>query len=433
MKKITKHIIIALVLTLFPAILHAQDENQASIRQGKVILTDTSASIDSLSVYDFLNLEQNIIDLKGNDWSCIKDALQKTDENKFTIVHLGDSHLQADVGTGHVRELLQEKFGNGGRGLICPLKICGTNEPYSYVFTTSATCATSRLLKRPWTTDMGFTGTAFTPQSTTFAITLSTVTTRLPEGSKFDKIRIFASIPPEVSMVANEDDIILNPCIIQTDYYTDILLSKPVVTAKISFMSLEQVTIYGASLHYGNTGIEYHTIGNNGATFATYNELQSVGFDISQFCPNLIILSFGTNEAFSKISDSELEADIDYMIYNIRSHNPNAKILLTTPMECQKSKTTYRRRKGRKRRVKSSSLIVNEKVKQMRDVILKYADENSIPVYDFYAVAGGKDASKKWAENGLMARDRIHNSFKGYLLYGDLFYNAIINTLNQYD
>ena len=71
MKKITKHIIIALVLTLFPAILHAQDENQASIRQGKVILTDTSASIDSLSVYDFLNLEQNIIDLKGNDWRCI--------------------------------------------------------------------------------------------------------------------------------------------------------------------------------------------------------------------------------------------------------------------------------------------------------------------------------------------------------------------------
>ena len=69
----------------------------------------------------------------------------------------------------------------------------------------------------------------------------------------------------------------------------------------------------------------------------------------------------------------------------------------------------------------------------MRDVILKYADENSIPVYDFYTVAGGKDASKKWAENGLMARDRIHNSFKGYLLYGDLFYNAIINTLNQYD
>lgn len=418
---------------LSPIRLVAQDDNQASVRQGKVILTDTSASIDSLSVYNFLNLEQNIIDLKGNDWSDLKDALQKTDKNKFTVVHIGDSHLQADVGTGHVRELLQEKFGNGGRGLICPLKICGTNEPYSYVFTTTSTCATSRLLKRPWTTDMGFTGTAFTPQSTTFDITLSTVTTRLPEGSKFDKIRIFASIQPEITMVANEEDIIMTPCIIQNDYFTDILLSKPVVTAKISLFSLEQVTIYGASLHYGNSGVEYHTIGNNGATFATYNELQSVGFDISHFCPNLIILSFGTNEAFSKISDEEFEADIDYMIFNIKNKNPEAKILLTTPMECQKSKKTYRRRKGHKRKVKTSSFIVNDKVKRMRDVILKYADDNSIPVYDFYAVAGGKDASNKWAENGLMARDRIHNSFKGYLLYGDLFYHALTNTLNQYD
>ena len=50
---------------LSPIRLVAQDDNQASVRQGKVILTDTSASIDSLSVYNFLNLEQNIIDLKA--------------------------------------------------------------------------------------------------------------------------------------------------------------------------------------------------------------------------------------------------------------------------------------------------------------------------------------------------------------------------------
>ena len=44
-------------------------------------------------------------------------------------------------------------------------------------------------------------------------------------------------------------------------------------------------------------------------------------------------------------------------------------------------------------------MVINTKVKQMRDVIIKYADENNIPVYDFYAVAGGNNASKQWAAN----------------------------------
>lgn len=78
-------------------------------------------------------------------------------------------------------------------------------------------------------------------------------------------------------------------------------------------------------------------------------------------------------------------------------------------------------------------MVINTKVKQMRDVIIKYADENNIPVYDFYAVAGGNNASKQWAANDLMARDHIHNSYKGYLLQGDLFYNALINVLKNYD
>lgn len=412
----------------------AEDEE---IRRGKVTLIDTLATLQTIDNYPFLNLRANKIDLKNNNWERLYKKLRNSNKHTFSIVHIGDSHLQADVGSGRVRELLQEKFGNGGRGLICPLRICGTNEPYTYTFSTSAQCITSRLLKRPWATDMGFTGTAFTPQTANFDITLSTSTTRDPYGSPFDRIRIFASCPLSVTLVANEHNILLTPIVTQTDYYTDIHLPQSVVTAKLSLNSFETVNIYGASLHNGNYGVEYHTIGNNGATFATYNELRTVGFDISHFKPDLVILSLGTNEAFSNITNDQLEADIDYMIANIRKHNPDAEILLTTPMECQKTKVTYtytkKRKKRKRKKVKQTSMVINVKVKQMRDVILKYADNNNIPVYDFYAVAGGENASKQWAAKDLMARDHIHNSYKGYLLQGDLFYNALINVLKNYD
>lgn len=437
-KKRQIHICVSLLVALtaffchFPAM--AEDE---AVRQGKVTLTDTLATLQPIDNYSFLNLKANIIDLKGNNWEKLYKKLCNSNKHSFSIVHIGDSHLQADVGSGRVRELLQENFGNAGRGLICPLKICGTNEPYTYTFSTSTQCITSRLLKRPWATDMGFTGTTFTPQTATFDITLSTSTTRNPYGSPFDRIRIFASAPLSVTLVANEHNILLTPIVKQSDYYTDILLSQPVVTAKLTLYSLETVNIYGASLHNGNYGVEYHTIGNNGATFATYNELRTVGYDISHFNPDLVILSLGTNEAFSNITNDQLEADIDYMIANIRKHNPDAAILLTTPMECQKTKVSYtytkKRRKKKRRKVRHTSMVINTKVKQMRDVIIKYADENNIPVYDFYAVAGGNNASKQWAANDLMARDHIHNSYKGYLLQGDLFYNALINVLKNYD
>ena len=437
-KKRQKHICLSLLVALTAFFCHfptmAEDE---AVRQGKVTLTDTLATLQPIDNYSFLNLKANIIDLKGNNWEKLYKELCNSNKHTFSIVHIGDSHLQADVGSGRVRELLQENFGNAGRGLICPLKICGTNEPYTYTFSTSTQCITSRLLKRPWATDMGFTGTTFTPQTATFDITLSTSTTRNPYGSPFDRIRIFASAPLSVTLVANEDNILLTPIVKQSDYYTDILLSQPVVTAKLTLYSLETVNIYGASLHNGNYGVEYHTIGNNGATFATYNELRTVGFDISHFKPDLVILSLGTNEAFSNITNDQLEADIDYMIANILKHNPDAAILLTTPMECQKTKVSYsytkKRRKKKRRKVRHTSMVINTKVKQMRDVIIKYADENNIPVYDFYTVAGGDNASKQWAAQDLMARDHIHNSYKGYLLQGDLFYNALINVLKNYD
>ena len=123
------------------------------------------------------------------------------------------------------------------------------------------------------------------------------------------------------------------------------------------------------------------------------------------------------------------------MVRDIRKNNPGAKILLTTPMECQRSKRVATRtsRKGRRRTVYSKSYSVNENVKRLRDVILRYGRENHIPVYDWYEVAGGDGASTLWIENGLMNTDRIHNTFAGYDLQGDLLYNALETALNPID
>ncbi|PXV64070.1 LysM repeat protein [Dysgonomonas alginatilytica] len=53
--------------------------------------------------------------------------LEKNQKGKVNIVHIGDSHVQADMFTNVIRQILQTKFGNGGYGFTFPYSLAKTN------------------------------------------------------------------------------------------------------------------------------------------------------------------------------------------------------------------------------------------------------------------------------------------------------------------
>ena len=196
----------------------------------------------------------------------------------------------------------------------------------------------------------------------------------------------------------------------------------------------------------------YHSIGNNGATYNTYNRIGNVGAGIAPLSPSLVIIALGTNEAFGRFNAANFSQSIDRLVKNIQESNPDAAILLMTPMECQRSvnskvtKTVKvpagKRRRGKKGRRRSSKKTVSRKVTttvrdyapnrniaEVRDEILRYGRENNIAVLDFWDVAGGTGASSRWIANGLFAKDRIHHTRKGYNLEGRLVYDALIDAI----
>ena len=73
--------------------------------------------------------------------------------------------------------------------------------------------------------------------------------------------------------------------------------------------------------------------------------------------------------------------------------------------------------------------MVNDRVAQVRNIIVNYARNNHIALYDWYTVAGGAGASSKWLNNKLLNTDRIHLTMAGYKLQGNIFADALINTL----
>lgn len=398
----------------FPA--KADDEAQTELRLNPQIEESHTLARQN---YPFLNLEANKISMNGDDWSELRRqfAAARDSGELFSIVYLGDSHVQADFGGAVLRSRLAKEASSAGRGLIIPFKLAGTNQPADYTIRLTSPYLSSKLLKMPWSVEMPFTGIGVQPQT-------SRALFEIAADEPFGLVRLH--LRGELPQVVSARDLELNRSI---DFeYTDstIILSRPTHRLGIEFEQTDKTVFGGFELLNGNGGILTHSIGNNGATYSSYASIDRFGSQIVSLGADLVVIALGTNEAFGSISEETLENDIDNLIDAIRRHKPDVKFLLVSPVEC--FRRTYRRRKGRRRVVGTA---VNTKVARMRGVIMRYARENGIPFYDTYSVAGGAGSAVKMKYAKVLGSDGVHFTAGGYRLWGALLADAIIEELEN--
>ncbi|WP_297071120.1 GDSL-type esterase/lipase family protein [uncultured Duncaniella sp.] len=415
-------------------IVDETEDLDRTVREDIVDIPEEADDID-IPIPAFIKRSANHIIFNGADWSCLRKAFEQSKVSPVSIVHIGDSHVQADINTGTTRELLQYDFGNAGRGLIAPLKICGTNQPTDYLFQSRNSWNAVKLMNNSWIQTVGFTGTSIRPASPTSELTIGTRDT--DDYNPFTSTTLFHNGKLTVKEVTDSKGNPLHFRAIPSRDYTQIVLADLATQINVKFASAGDLTLYGASLSGDRPGVFYHAIGNNGATYDSYNRIGTVGVGINPLQPNLVIISLGTNEAFGRQDISRFKSSIHRLVSNVRSANPDALILLTTPMECHRSVTTKTKkrvkRKGRYRTVTSTgrTYAVNPNIAPLRKAILDYGKENGVAVYDWYDVAGGAGASSSWISASLFAKDRVHHSHKGYNLNGRLLYDAIMDALRS--
>lgn len=437
-----------------PMMVHAQsvgnEETETELRSGPIEVDDADDIAEEdirVAIPSYIDLANNKIRLNGADWTTLSQSLAVCGSDPFTIVHIGDSHLQADFATSVTRRLLQAAYGDAGRGLISPLKISGTNQPTDYEFSSHDLWHSIKLMKQPWKMTMGFTGTSITPDRKSARLTIG-LKQNDEEYSPFSTLVIFHHGRLKVNEITDMSGTPVKFVSFPSKDYTEINLGEPQTNIELQLTGAADLTVFGVSLSGDRPGVFYHTIGNNGATYSVYNNIGTVGKGIAPLQPDLVIISLGTNEAFGKVNRATVYDNIDALVDEVRLYNPEARILLVTPMECQRSeyRTTTRRqrvsgRKGKKGKrksrtvnkrvkVRTGSYAVNPNVATVRDIINQYAADNHIAVYDWYEIAGGQGASTKWVSDGLFSKDRIHHSRKGYALQGELMYEALKEALD---
>lgn len=363
--------------------------------------------------------------MHGDNWADLskKFSAAVRGDSLFTVVYLGDSHVQADFGGSVLRERLIAASRPAGRGIILPFKLASTNQPLDYHFGIKSEYVSSKLMKMPWSAPMCFTGAVCQPMTRNFKFNFSS-------KHAFSKLRLHTrGTIPEIKGVSSEN---MN---IAFSAYKDSLgllcldLENAVDNVDISFSSDRTTVFGGVELLVDTVGTVVHSIGNNGATFSAYGTIEHFGSELSTLSPDLIIIALGTNEAFGKVSVDAFTMQIDNLVKSVKMHSPKSKILLVGPTECYRKTYRYVRRNGKRRRV--SSTVVNTKAATIAKAIRLYGEAEGIPYYNHYALAGGAGAAAKMKSAKVLSSDGVHFTAAGYRLWGNLLADAVLSELLQ--
>lgn len=180
----------------------------------------------------------------------------------------------------------------------------------------------------------------------------------------------------------------------------------------------------GARLAETFGAVSYIDMGVNGATCLTFTHPKRIA-QIADLKPELLILSFGTNESHNRRYNANVHYNqMDELIKLLQESLPDVPILLTTPPGSYES---FRQRRRRR------TYAVNPRTSTATETIRRYARNHRLPVWDMYEIVGGKRrACVNWTEAKLMRPDHVHYLPEGYILQGNLLYQALINAYNEY-
>jgi len=390
-------------------------------------------TLDSMLMpYPFILKSLNVI---GNDSAsaALGDFYQKLYElqtgkrDRVTVVHIGDSHIQADNFSGRVRQNLQLQFGNAGRGTVFPYRVAKTNGPGDYrSWTNSTNWSAKRSVFLDQPLPIGLAG--FTIETLDTNALLRITMKSLPHlDYSFTKMSLFHEKGLEAFDVIVCDTLNCELSRIQankTDAQVSVVnFAKPMNSVMLDFAAPDsnarRQRIYGMMLENGQPGVLYNMIGVNGAEYRHYNRSEYFMAHFAHLKPDLVIISLGTNEGYdARFKADVFQNNIDSLVTAIKCAAPEAKLLLTTPGD------SFRRsRKGR---------VKNPEMKEARNTVIEYSTKHGVAYWDLFSIMGGYGSMAKWYVSGLAQKDRLHFSPKGYDLQGRMLYDALMKSYEAY-
>lgn len=350
------------------------------------------------------------------------NAVANNQEEKVHVFHIGGSHIQADFYSHKLRAYLQNmsSTAQGQRGMVFPYRMAKTNNPINYKVTFDGEWKGYRCSVKSDSITWGLNGVTALFKDSISNFTVKANHRGYKENRyRFNKIRVFYDEWTEdYQITLAQEDLIKTQKRNAKAHFIEFELTKTVDTLELCVKRTihdesAEFLMMGIELMNDTTkGIEYTSIGVNGASFESYERCYYFEDQLLLYKPDLFIISVGTNDTYT--TDFKPEKYRNYyegFIQLIQRANPDCAILLTVPND-----SYYKRR------------YANPNTKVAAEVIYDLARKYNMAVWDFYEIMGGLGSSQKWYRKKLMPRDRIHFTRTGYSIKADLLLEALVTS-----
>lgn len=374
--------------------------------------------------YSWMHPEFNYIQFYDRkDIEPLQQAWKNTDKRKLTILHMGDSHLQSGYYPERLRTELIKIHGDGGQGIMVNYSAVKTYTSCEITTKHSGNWTAARCIVLKPKLPLGVSG--MTVRTEDAGASLSFTLNR--EVSKnYTVLKLLVEKDTacyDIEIETGNKKIPVKICT-HPDKPELVLHLEPSDTEKtITIRTVKNSPHQNHFEFYGmileseeNKGVLVHNAGVGAARFLSVLLQDLFLKHLPVFSPDVVILDYGTNDYLYKDKiDTALEGEIKKIIANIRSVCPQAVIMLTTTQDMKKKNVS----------LKSAVKFV--------ELIHKIAQEEHCLVYDWYWISGGYGVSKQWQEAGLMSKDMVHLTQKGYQLKGQFLADAFKNTIRWLD
>jgi len=346
--------------------------------------------------------------------SRLKLQFDAVGSNKLVILHFGGSHIQAENPTTVARNLFQESFGSGGRGLLFSYGAANTYSSINYTSTFTG----------KWTYNKSYQGKKQELPLGICGMVVETMDTLASLSFGMKK-----AITPNLNMVTvmyEQDDrsmkleVKVNDSMISalsfipqgvTFPWTDSIRSIQLILKKSA--ESERFRFYGINVeHEASRGIVYHSTGVGAAAFKSILILEKLPEQIPVINPDIVILDFGTNDIlYENKIDHKLPLEVEKAISWWKSMVPEVLIVLTSTQDLY----------YKKHPITAGVLF--------RDLMDSLAKKNDCLFWNWYDLSGGLNTIRTWATLGYAKSDHIHLTKSGYQVKGGLLYTSFMNTL----
>lgn len=348
---------------------------------------------------------------------------EDTGRQQVRVLQLGDSHTAADFFSGRVRETLQSQFGHAGRGLLPPgLPYRGIRQAGFRVDASGRWDYENSLNPRhdgPFGI-AGFNATSRT-QGSAIAVTSeaafdrATVTVWQQHGGGRLDVEIDGRVVERIETGSGAGARLLR-------YDT-----HPAKTLRLIAADRRPVTVLDYGIESRSAGLIYDALGVIGATVAIFDRWDgpTVQQEIAQRAPALIVLAFGTNEAYADaINEAAYAAQFSGAIRRLKAAAPNAAIAVIGPPDLLKPQPGCRGN--------SCALTVPGALASVRSIQRGMARSEGYYFWDWSALMLESGGMAAWAEAALARPDRVHLTIDGYNKSADAFRNELMRAYRDW-